>query len=135
MSSTSQPALLTVNLSFSGWAAQWSLTGLQAGPTANPAGDGIVNLVKFALGLNPTVNVSTGLPTLAQENGQYVFRFTRPLLLSGITYTVETSTDLVNWTDTLATSVESSTTTTETLFATLPFTGPKLFVRLQVTQP
>ena len=135
VSSTSQPAQLTVNLSFSDWAAQWSLTGLQAGPAANPAGDGIVNLVKFALGLNPTVCASKGLPTLTQESGQYVFRFTRPLLLCGITYTVQTSTDLVNWTGTIATTVESSTRTTETLVATLPATGPRLFVRLQVTQP
>ena len=134
VSSTSQPALLTVNLSFSGWAAQWDLTGLQAGPGANPAGDGIVNLLKFALGLNPTVNVSTDLPALNQENGQYVFRFTRPLHLGGITYTVQSSTDLVKWTA-FATTVESSTTTTETLVAMLPATGPRLFVRLQVTQP
>jgi hypothetical protein len=48
---------------------------------------------------------------------------------------VQSSTDLVNWSSTFSTAVESSTTTTETLVAMLPATGPRLFVRLQVTQP
>ena len=43
-----------------------------SGETANPANDGIKNLEKYALGLNPYVNSQAGLPTfsLVQQGGQ-----------------------------------------------------------------
>lgn len=36
-----------------------------AADTANPSGDGIVNLIKYALGMNPNVNSQSGLPVLS----------------------------------------------------------------------
>src|ERR1700678_3074151 len=43
-----------------------------SGETANPSGDGIDNLEKYAFGLNPYQNVSTGTPTSStvQQGGQ-----------------------------------------------------------------
>ena len=52
-------ASLTVNVTtvtkFDAWASGYGLTGAAALTTADSDGDGIPNLVKYALGLNPTV--------------------------------------------------------------------------------
>ena len=133
---TSNTASLTVTQGFTDWATAKGLTGTTAAATATPAGDGITNLVKFAHGLDPLQPVTSGLPTLITESGQQVFRFTRPNYLTGVTYTVQTSPDLVTWTaSATAPAVESSTATTDTLKLTLPTGQTKLFVRLLVSQP
>jgi hypothetical protein len=115
------------------WAAGFGLSASDQAPEATPAGDGVANLVKYALGLNPT-QPATAMPGLVSENGQYVFRFTRSLLATGITCTVQTSTDLVNWTSAPAT-IESTTSTTETAAVALATDSPRCFARLVVTQP
>ncbi|MES2920352.1 MAG: immunoglobulin domain-containing protein [Verrucomicrobiota bacterium] len=114
---------------FAAWSARNGITG----PDSD--GDGIADLMEFGLGLNPQQPSMQGLPTLSQAAGQRVFRFTRPNNLSGLTYTVQTSTDLEEWSGTLPVTVESSTATTETLVASLPTGQPKLLVRLRVHQP
>lgn len=40
----------------------------QTGPTDNPASDGIINAVKFVLGLDPTINESANIPTPIVDN-------------------------------------------------------------------
>ena len=76
--------------------------------TADPDHDGIPNLLEYALGLNPTVASLTGLPviTLKDYSGtKYLsITFNRSSLATDLTYTVQVSTDLVNWTN-LTTSV------------------------------
>ncbi len=42
-----------------------------SGETANPAGDGIPNLLKYALGLDPHQSSSAGLPTTSIQPGLY----------------------------------------------------------------
>lgn len=115
--------------------AAWSTRNGVSGANSDPEGDGIVNLIEFGLGLNPQQASTQGLPTLSNAAGQQVFRFTRPNNLSGLSYTVQTSVDLLNWSGTLATTVESTTATTETLVATLSAGQPKLLVRLRIQQP
>jgi hypothetical protein len=68
-----------------------------AGDYANPAGDGIPNLLKYAFGLNPTQQVTNGLPVVTVVNGFLQVSFNRPDTDTDITYIVETSDDLVNW--------------------------------------
>jgi hypothetical protein len=70
-----------------------------AGDTANPAGDGIPNLLKYAFGLNPTQRETTGLPVVADVGGYLEVTFNMPVTDTDITYIVETSDDLVNWTE------------------------------------
>jgi len=50
-----------------------------AGDTANPSGDAVPNLVKYALGLDPT-HVSTRplLPAWLEAGGYFAFSYTRP---------------------------------------------------------
>jgi hypothetical protein len=122
--------------SFKYWAASHGLTGEEATQNATPAGDGVINLMKYTLGLDPRIPASAGsLPELVTIDGQPVFRFTRALSATEVTCIVETSTDLVHWTSILPTSVVSTTATTETLVAILPTDHPRLFARLKVTTP
>jgi hypothetical protein len=69
-----------------------------SGPTAIYGHDGYPNLVKYALGLAPKVNATTGLPVVSTPGSDWVYTYTRPSDMSDVTYTVEISTDLTNWT-------------------------------------
>lgn len=121
-------------LTFAAWLGAAGLSGDSAAAFSDPDSDGIANLVEFALGLPATDPDLTGLPTWAPENGGMVFRFSRPRFLAGITYTVQTSTDAVNWSDEPSAEVESFTETTETLAIPISAVATKLLVRLRVTQ-
>jgi len=72
-----------------------------SGDDATPAGDGIPNLLKYALNLNPWVVGDSGLPVMsivATGSGNYL-TLTYPEVLSAtdITYTVQVSTDAQTW--------------------------------------
>lgn len=47
---------------FAAWAAAAGLSGADAQPLANPSGDGVVNLLKYAFNLNPAAPDRRGLP-------------------------------------------------------------------------
>ena len=48
---------------YSAWISEYpDLSGDDAGFSANPAGDGIINALKFVLGLDPRVDASAGMP-------------------------------------------------------------------------
>lgn len=133
---TSAAATLTVVRTYAGWVASWPLSGDDALVTADPDGDGLSNFVEFALGLAPHTPDAAGLPTLKIEGGQAVFRFTRPKIITGVTYLVQTSTDLVSWSEAgSAPVVEASTLDAETLVLVFPNGGPQFFVRLQIAVP
>lgn len=131
---TSQPASVVIKQSYTRWAAGF---GLAADSQAlDPDGDGLNNLLEYALNLTPTVADTRGGPTLTIEGGQSVFRFTRPTWTTGITYWVEFSTDLTTWTPApTAPTVESSTASSETLVVTFASNGPRQFVRLRISEP
>ena len=58
---------------------------------ANPAGDGVPNLLKYALGLNPLAPATTGLPGFSLNGSFADFSFTRLRDATDITYIVERS--------------------------------------------
>ncbi|MDQ6911902.1 MAG: hypothetical protein M3128_03400 [Verrucomicrobiota bacterium] len=72
-----------------------------AGDYASPAGDGISNLMKYALGLNPLIPSATGLPTISEMNisgmRYLTLTFNRSLMAADVTYTVQVSSDLATW--------------------------------------
>ena len=92
-------------LSYQDWANGYGLAGATADPMANPAGDGVQNLMKYAFNLSPLTNNKPGLPqfhfqpfTVGQQTGSYLtVQFLRQLGQSNLTYVVESSTDLKNW--------------------------------------
>ena len=63
--------------------------------TANPASDGIVNLSKYALNLDPLTSQAANVPVCAVSGGtQSQFTFQRNLQATDITLSVEASNDL-----------------------------------------
>lgn len=70
----------------------------QSGPLAIRSADGLTNLVKYALGLAPKVEANVGLPVTAATATDWTYTYTRPVDRTDLTYAVEVSSDLVNWT-------------------------------------
>ncbi|MEI6862594.1 MAG: cadherin repeat domain-containing protein, partial [Verrucomicrobiota bacterium] len=135
---TSSPESLTIAVAqpFANWIATAGLSGPAADAMADPDGDGVSNLLEYALGRSPNVAESAPPFTMAAEGGNMVYRFTRPRTATGLTYQFQSSTDLVTWTH-IATVpvVESTAALLDTLSLTLPANTPTYFLRLQVTQP
>ncbi len=82
-----------------------------SGPAASAAGDGISNLVRFALGVAPYESAAARLPRIEVANGIVNFTFPYQPQLRGLRWTMETSTDLSSWTD--ASDLFDSRTVTE----------------------
>jgi hypothetical protein len=73
----------------------------QRGLLDNPAGDGISNLMKYALGLHPLIPSPDGLPTAAVQthDGEdyLMLAVEKNSYAKGVLYVVEISEDLVEW--------------------------------------
>ena len=116
-----------------------------SGPLAMPAGDGITNLMKYALNLNPKTNGVGGLPvsSLTSTGGSdyLTLTFTKVLAATDITYVVEVSSDMQTWTSgansttTVSTTNNSDGATQTVVVRDLTPTGSaiKRFIRLRVT--
>ena len=61
-----------------------------SGPDAMPAGDGLTNLLKYALGLVPKAPSTTGV-TLAKPGASWTFTYNRPANRPDLNYAVEIS--------------------------------------------
>ena len=78
--------------------------GQYVDPNASPSGDGIGNLVKYAYGLSPltATPVGAGLQAasiISGANTICTYTFRRDAAATDLTYRLQTSTDLVAWTD------------------------------------
>ena len=106
-------------------------------PGGTPDGDGINNLTKFAFGLIPGSSASVNPITSKVNKTTGMFQYTRrDPAVSGLTYTVWTSTNLQTWvTDASAgQAVVSTTGDVQTVSVTLsgaPLSAPKLFVQVR----
>ena len=101
------------------------------GPLDDPNGDGVNNLLAFALGLPPMAPAI--LPTASDEEGVLTLTYTRAQS-ANVTYTVKTSTDLGANDPWSATGVDQGTpdgggVTT----ATLPIDATPRFLRIEVS--
>ena len=93
--------------------------------------DGIIDLIEYALGLDPKVpNGTDALLNTTLTGSLLELDFTRPTTIRGVTYKVRASTDLVNWTP-LPLTLESATETDETWKAMLSDLPP-VFLRVDV---
>jgi hypothetical protein len=123
---------------YASWASGAGLTGDDALVTADPDADGRQNLLEYALGSSPSSPDSTSVGQAVSTPGGWVYRYTRPVGVAGITYTVASTTDLaaapIVWTPTTQTVV-STASGIETVEAALPAPAPRVFARLQITQP
>ena len=109
-----------------------------SGPDAVAAGDGLSNLLKYALGLEPRLPAETGLPQVARVGDAWVFTYGRPPDRVDVTYVVEASADLKNWSSAGVThQLVAVVDDIEQWRATAPAAtfGPTVFFRLKVTLP
>lgn len=103
---TTIDGVMSVNATttFTGYAA-WQLdqfgadagNPLIAGPSANPARDGVSNLLKYAFGLDPFASAVGQLPAAVLSGGSLSITYTKVLAATDLTYTVEWSDDLTSW--------------------------------------
>lgn len=130
---------------FDDWADSYGLTGEDAAPEAMPAGDGIKNIVKYALGINPWIpgyqgRFRDGTVTVG-DTTYFVLRYTRPEPVpEGVVYTVWSGSSLTssNWTELGAehqTSTVANGLRTVTVQDPVPMSGAaSRFIRLKVTK-
>ena len=136
--------VLVVKSQFENWREQnftaaqlsnWSLTG----DTGQPAQDGIPNLIKYALDLNPNIPATSGLPVVGRMplNGKtyLTLTFTDQSALTDITYTVEVSTDLKTWQSGTVRTDNGATNTAVFRTLTAIEDTPRQFMRLTITRP
>jgi glucose/arabinose dehydrogenase len=99
--------------------------------------DGLTNLAKYALGLEPKTNITSGLPDAAANGSEWWFTYTRPAGITDVTCAVEFSTDLASWgTAGLTHELVSTSGGIETWRGRIALSAaPKAFFRLNVTQP
>jgi hypothetical protein len=121
--------------------------GPDAAPTADPDRDGIVNLMEYALKLDPNDADVTGLPAQGKTNvdgSDYLtLTYTRVKAATDITYVVEVSGDLVTWnagpsyTATVSvTDNPDGITQTVVVRDLVPMdSATSRFIRLKITQP
>ena len=102
---------------------------------ASPAGDGISNLEKYALGLDPRKPATRGLPVFTRTGADVEFSFTRRRDAVDILYRVERTTDQSTWQEIWSSTDEAypgqEPQTTVTLRRTE--TDPRVNYRLRIT--
>lgn len=97
----------------------------------DPDGDGVPNLMEFALNMNPLEQDLCDLPTLTPTATGADFGFNNAQ--AGVTYEVLLSTDLQTWSDPAFATLDSTGTTPVAIPDSEAVDG-KLFVRLRVSE-
>jgi hypothetical protein len=87
--------------SYQDWAASVFGEGTPLSDTlwdADPSGDGLINLLAYAFGLDPLQSNRSQGPRFKENNTSFEFHFRRNKNASDLTYTVQASTNLQSWT-------------------------------------
>jgi len=115
------------------------LSGVGADPNADEDGDGLTTLAEYLYGLDPR-NANSNRPIVSPLNPSTgEFEYSRAAKkIDGVTYRVETSSDLVNWTEqvgateSLSQANANSEVVKVTLSPALISANSRLFVRVSV---
>ncbi|MCX6934940.1 MAG: Ig-like domain-containing protein, partial [Verrucomicrobia bacterium] len=109
--------------------------------TNTPAGDGVPNLIKYALGLNPLLPTTNGLPVPVITNHRLALSFNRQKSATDIVYEVEASGDVFGWgsiwssgTNSYSGGTNAAQTVTVEDSVTIESTNRR-FLRLRITRP
>ncbi len=130
-----QTVAITVPENFNNWLSLYPAVGALTDPAADPDADGLPNLLEYAFNLNPTVaSSSSDLTAVGVSSARLTLTFT-PQRLAGLTYLIEASSNLSDWSSTNVTSaltVGQPHTHTDSVDLT---PGARRFLRLKVTSP
>jgi alpha-tubulin suppressor-like RCC1 family protein len=97
---------------FGEWSSAHSLTGSNTGPTDDYDGDGIANLLEYALGASPTTATNSLLPATTSatnpSDGEHylTLSYRRRMVPGTLTYRLQRSTTLASWEDIPGISLE-----------------------------
>ena len=109
-----------------------------SGDTATPAHDGITNLMKYAMALEPKADGSGSMPVTGTNFGYMTFTYRKNKTAADVTYTVQSSALITGiWTPatTVTSQSDQGTYTLVTVRDTVPLAGhPHRFMRLQVSR-
>jgi len=117
------------------WANSYGGPAAIGSPTNDSDGDGLANLMEYALSGNPTNNLDTGTaPTLINTNGTLLFVYPRRCDNYNLIYGIQSSTNLVNWTNAFYTVTGTNVTGGILNYVTnaLVTNGPPTYYRLTV---
>jgi hypothetical protein len=110
-----------------------------AGDLADPAGDGVSNILKYALGLDPHTAASReSLPVQGLEGGLLTLTYTKIKAATDISYNVVWSHDLITWSQvglTEAVVPGTDTPASQKIKASVPTNGARQqLIRLEVAR-
>lgn len=134
---------------FQTWSSGFALQGAAAETGADPDADGIINLLEFLIGGNPTESSGSQLPTVSGTETHLVFTFRRSDLAmtqTGLSAGVEYGSDLAGWSNaangvdgiTISVTNDDFGSGVDKVEASIPRSlaqSGKLFARLKVTLP
>lgn len=109
----------------------------RSGPHVSLPGDGVSNLLRYALGLGPREPMRPGQLEIERDANAWIYAYRRPTDRSDLLYAVQASTDLTNWTtQNVIHEFESADGEFETWRAIYvpPVNAPQVFFRLVVTR-
>jgi BspA type Leucine rich repeat region (6 copies) len=126
-----QPPYASINMGSENPMAPWLILNdlpANSNPQDDANGDGVNLLMAYALNLDPSKNLSGSLPKPVLGNNQMSMSFYADS--PGITYRVETCTDLMSWTDVGVTL--SLPNSFQIVTASVDLSGSQRFMRLVV---
>jgi Lamin Tail Domain/CotH kinase protein len=112
-----------------------------SGPNASPSGDGVANLIHYALGVGPYQPVTSLLPGLVRTGNSFSFRFRYDPTKPDLIWQVKASDSLASWSSVQFDSRTSTipplvdgwlSVTLPSYLGTGPDPDPKMFMRLEV---
>jgi fibronectin-binding autotransporter adhesin len=136
-----------ITAGYASWAAGFTAPALSdPAATADPDSDGIPNAIEFVVGGDPRVSSQTGRPTSSDNGTILTFQFNREdsSELGDTLVNVETSTDLVTWTETYTigtvsagdVTIQENDTAPDLVTVAIPHgANTTLFARLKVSVP
>lgn len=84
---------------FAAWQAAQSWNGLSSSESADPEGDGAVNLLEYGLGSSPTLADAGARPVVVRDGSLISLVYSKDIRKTDITYRAQFSNDLLNWSD------------------------------------
>ena len=105
-------------------------------PNGDANGNGVSNLVDYALSLNAADPAGPGAPTLVKEPGAFSIVYRKLVIANGPQYTVQKSSDALSWTAVAPSeTVLAVNGNVQTIKAQVPASGARLFLRVQISPP